>query len=82
MNLRAERTHGTQIPHSIPQTIPTPPDESDTTGQVFFDSRMIPTPPDRSDHPHPSFNTQALGSRPRRPTNRPTNRTKGLGSIK
>jgi len=44
-----------KIPHFFPQTIPTPPDESDTTGQVFFDSRMIPTPPDESDHMHPSL---------------------------
>jgi hypothetical protein len=45
-----------------------PTDQSDTAGQVFFESRMIPTPPDQSDDMHPSFNPQALGSRPRRPT--------------
>jgi hypothetical protein len=43
-----------EIPHFFPQTNPTPPDESDTTGQIFFDSRIIPTPPDHSDHMHPS----------------------------
>jgi hypothetical protein len=58
-----------KIPHFIPQTNPTPPDESDTTGQVFFDSRMIPTPPDESDRMHPSFNPKVPGSRPGRPTN-------------
>jgi hypothetical protein len=57
-----------EIPHFIPQTIPTPPDQSDTTGQKFFDSRMIPTPPDQSDHMHPSFNPKVPGSRPGRPT--------------
>jgi hypothetical protein len=57
-----------QIPHFFPQTNPTPPDESDPTGQVFFDSRMIPTPPDQSDHMHPSFNPKVPGSRPGRPT--------------
>src|ERR1035437_6794681 len=57
-----------KIPHFIPQTIPTPPDESDTTGQVFFDSRMIPTSPNQSDHMHPSFNPKVPGSRPGRPT--------------
>jgi hypothetical protein len=43
-------------------------DQSDTTGRIFFDSRMIPTPPDESDHMHPSFNPRVPGSRPGRPT--------------
>jgi hypothetical protein len=53
-----------EIPHFIP-------DQSDTTGRIFFHSRMIPTPPDQSDHMHPSFNPKVPGSRPGRPT-RPT----------
>ena len=57
-----------KIPHFIPQTNPTPPDESDTTGQIFFEIRMIPTPPDQSDRMHPSFNPKVPGSRPGRPT--------------
>jgi hypothetical protein len=57
-----------KIPHFIPQTNPTSPDQSDTTGQVFFEIRMIPTPPDESDHMHPSFNPKVPGSRPGRPT--------------
>jgi len=60
-----DRSH---FPHFISQTNPTPPDESDTTGQVFFDSRMIPTPLDQSDHMRPSFNPKVPGSRPGRPT--------------
>jgi hypothetical protein len=46
-----------------------PTDQSDTTRQIFFDSRMIPTPPDQCDHMHPSFNPKVPGSRPGRPTN-------------
>jgi hypothetical protein len=36
-----------KIPRKIPHTNPTPPDESNTTGQVFFQIRMIPTPPEK-----------------------------------
>ena len=61
---------GQKSPRFIPQTNPTPPDESDTTGQVFLDSRMIPTSPDQSDRMHPSFNPKVPGSRPGRPTNK------------
>jgi hypothetical protein len=57
-----------KIPRFFPRTNPTPPDESNATGQVFFDSRMIPTPPDESDYMHPSFNPKVPGSRPGRPT--------------
>ena len=56
------------FPHFISQTNPAPPDESDTTGQVFFQIRMIPTPPDEFDRMHPSFNPKVPGSRPGRPT--------------
>ena len=47
-----------------------PTDQSDTTEQIFFDSRIIPTPPDQSDHMHPSFNPKVPGSRPGRPTSK------------
>jgi hypothetical protein len=60
-----DRSH---FPRFFPQTNPTPPDESDTTGLVFIEIRMIPTPPDQSDDMHPSFNAKVPGSRPGRPT--------------
>src|ERR1017187_5619700 len=54
--------------HSLRNPTFHPPDESDATGQIFFDSRTIPTPPDQSDRMHPSFNPKVPGSRPGRPT--------------
>jgi hypothetical protein len=54
-----------------------PTDQSDATGQIFFDFRMIPIPPDQSDHMHPSFNPKVPGSRP----GRPTSKTKGFRAI-
>jgi hypothetical protein len=69
VNPHAERERLSKISHFIPQTDPTPPDQSDTTGQVFFDSRIIPTSPDQFDHMHPSFNPKVPGSRRGRPTN-------------
>jgi hypothetical protein len=57
-----------KIPRKIPQTNPTPPDESDTTGQVFFQIRMIPTPPDESDRLQPPHNPLVAGSIPAGPT--------------
>jgi len=44
-----------KIPRKLPQTNPTPPDESDTSGQDFFQIRMYPTSPvqsDRKESPH------------------------------
>jgi hypothetical protein len=58
-----------KIPRKIPHTNPTPPDESDTTGQVFFQIRMIPTPPDHSDGLQPPHNPSVVGSIPTGPTN-------------
>src|SRR5665213_550423 len=57
-----------KIPRKIPQTNPTPPDESDTTGQVFLQIRMIPTPPDHSDRLQPPHNPSVVGSIPTGPT--------------
>jgi hypothetical protein len=57
-----------KIPRKIPQTNPTPPDESDTTGQVFLQIRMIPTPPDHSDRLQPPHNPPVVGSIPTGPT--------------
>jgi hypothetical protein len=57
-----------KIPRKIPHTNPTPPDESDTTGQVFFQIRMIPTPPDHSDRLQPPHNPSVVGSIPTGPT--------------
>jgi hypothetical protein len=68
VNPHAEQPRSIRNPTFHPVTIPTPPDESDTTGQVFFEIRMIPTPPDQSDHMHASFNPKVPGSRPGRPT--------------
>src|ERR1019366_1162847 len=51
-----------------PQTNPTPPDESDTTGQVFLQIRMNPTSPDKSDHLQPPHNPSVVGSIPTGPT--------------
>jgi K+-transporting ATPase c subunit len=58
-----------KIPRFIPHTKPTPPDESDTIGQVFFQIRMNPTPPDHSDRMHPPHNPSVVGSIPTGPTN-------------
>lgn len=68
MNPHAERLRGLKNGRNFQRTIPTPPDESNPTGQIFFESRMIPTPPDESDHMHPSFNPKVPGSKPKRPT--------------
>ena len=57
-----------KIPRFIPHTIPTPPDESDTTGQVFFQIRMNPTSPDQSDRKQPPHNPPVVGSIPTGPT--------------
>ena len=59
-----------KIPRKIPQTNPTPPDESDTTGQVFFQIRMNPTPPDHSDRLQPPHNPSVVVSIPTGPTKR------------
>jgi hypothetical protein len=58
-----------KIPRKIPHTNPTPPDESDTTGQVFLQIRMNPTSPDHSDHLQPPHNPSVVGSIPTDPTN-------------
>jgi hypothetical protein len=57
-----------QLHRSIGNPTFHPTDHSDTTGQIFFDSRMIPTSPDQSDHMHPSFSPKVPGSRLGRPT--------------
>ena len=57
-----------KIPRKIPQTKPTPPDKSHTTGQVFFQIRMNPTPPDHSDRLQPPHNPSVVGSIPTGPT--------------
>ena len=57
-----------RIPRFTPHTNPTPPDESDTTGQVFFQIRMNPTPPDHSDRLQPPHNPPVVGSIPTGPT--------------
>ena len=57
-----------KIPRKIPQTKPTPPDQSDTTGQVFIQIRMNPTPPDHSDRLQPPHNPSVAGSIPAGPT--------------
>jgi hypothetical protein len=57
-----------KIPRKIPQTNPTPPDESDTTGQVFFQIRMNPAPRDHSDRLQPPHNPPVVGSIPTGPT--------------
>jgi hypothetical protein len=57
-----------RIPRFTPHTNPTPPDESDTTGQVFFQIRMNPTPPDHSDRTHLLHNPSVVGSIPTGPT--------------
>jgi hypothetical protein len=59
-----------KIPRKIPQTNPTPPDESDTTGQVFLQIRMNPTPPDHSDRLQPPHNPSVVGSIPTGPTSK------------
>jgi hypothetical protein len=74
---RQESAPRQRIPRNFPRTIPTPPDETDTTAQDFFDSRMIPTSPDGSNHPHPSFNPKVPGSRP----GRPTSKTQGFRAV-
>jgi hypothetical protein len=51
-----------KIPRKIPQTNPTPPDKSDTTGQIFFQIRMHPTSPDHSDRLQPPHNPPVVGS--------------------
>ena len=57
-----------KIPRKIPHTKPTPPDQTDVTGQVFFQFRMNPTSPDHSDHLHPPHNPPVVGSIPTGPT--------------
>jgi hypothetical protein len=57
-----------KIPRKIPQTNPTSPDESDTTGQVFLQIRMNPTSPDHSDRLQPPHNPSVVGSIPTGPT--------------
>jgi hypothetical protein len=57
-----------EIPRFIPHTKPTPPDQSDTTGQDFHQFRMNPTPPDHSDRLHPPHNPSVVGSIPTGPT--------------
>ena len=59
---------GEKIPRKIPHTNPTPPDRSDTTGQVFVQNRTDPTPRDRSDRMHPPHNPSVVGSIPTGPT--------------
>jgi hypothetical protein len=63
-----------KIPRKIPQTNPTPPDESDTTGQIFFQIRMNPTSPDHSDRLQPPHNPPVVGSIPTGPTHIPAQR--------
>jgi hypothetical protein len=69
MNPHATTATIQKIPRKIPHTNPTPPDESDTTGQVFFQIRMNPTPPDHSDGLQPPHNPSVVGSIPTGPTN-------------
>jgi len=57
-----------EIPRFIPRTKPTPPDESDITGQDFFEIRTNPTSPDRSDRMYPPHNPSVVGSIPTGPT--------------
>jgi hypothetical protein len=58
-----------KIPRFIPHTNPTPPDESNTAGQVFFRIRMNPTSPDQSDRLQPPHNLSVVGSIPTGPIN-------------
>jgi hypothetical protein len=58
-----------KIPRKIPQTNPTQPDESDTTGQVFLQIRMNPTSPDHSDRLQPPHNPSVVSSILTGPTN-------------
>src|SRR5665213_1903525 len=58
-----------EIPRFIPHTKPTPPDESDITGPVFFQIRMNPTSPDHSDRLRSPHNPSVVGSIPSGPTN-------------
>ena len=58
-----------KIPRFIPHTIPTSPDQTDTTGQNFCNSRTKPTPPDHFDRLHPPHNPSVVGSIPTGPTN-------------
>ena len=58
-----------KIPRFIPHTKPTPPDESDTTKQVFLQSRMNPPSPDHSDRFQSPYNPSVAGSIPAGPTN-------------
>jgi len=57
-----------RIPRFIPHTNPTRPDESDATGQVFFQVRINPTPTDHSDRMHPPHHPSVVGSIPTGPT--------------
>jgi hypothetical protein len=57
-----------KIPRFIPHTNPTPPDESNTTGRVFFRIRMNPTSPDQSDRLQAPHNPSVVGSIPTGPT--------------
>jgi hypothetical protein len=57
-----------KIPRFIPHTNPTPPDESNTTGQVLLQIRMNPTSPDYSERLQPPHNPSVVGSIPTGPT--------------
>src|SRR5665213_3786628 len=57
-----------KIPRFIPHTNPTPPDQSDVTGQDFFQIRMNLTPQDHSDRLFPPHNPSVVGSIPTGPT--------------
>ena len=59
-----------KIPRFIPHSKPTPPDEPDTTGRVFFQIWMNPTPPDHSDRMQSPHNPSVVGSIPTGPTQR------------
>src|ERR1022692_960671 len=58
------------IPRFIPHTNSTPPDETDTTGQDFFQIGTSPTPPDHSDQMQPPHNPSVVGSIPTGPTSK------------
>jgi hypothetical protein len=60
-----------EIPRFIPHTKPTPPDQTDATGQVFFQIRTSSTLPDHSDRMQPPHNPSVVGSIPTGPTDFP-----------
>ena len=57
-------------PRFIPHARPMPPDESGTTGQVFFQIRTNPPSPDHSDRAHPPHKPSVVGLIPTGPTER------------